>query len=212
LQVAIKRAAQVVYSECCFFDPGFASPELSRVHPMQGHVYGEVLRTVGGGGPVFYPTLLVSREALRKIGTLDESIVSYQEWDTAIRLSKYYEFAFVAEPTFLYDRRHEGTISKDVLRAAKGYEQVIRKHWWAVFFRAGPKALADHYQTVASYYRRVDDKTQAKRCRAISVLLWPFRPKGVLRRVSRLVRISSRNCLLPFLTYLALWSPLIFRH
>ena len=68
-------------------------------------------------GPTF-PSLLVSKEALVRIGYLDETIVAYQEWDTAIRLARYYEFAFVPEPTFVYDCRQSDTISKDSLREA----------------------------------------------------------------------------------------------
>lgn len=188
LRAAKERAVQVVHSDCYVHDPGSASPERCGVPAMQGRIYSEILRTLGFGP--LYPSLMFSREALARIGFLDESIVSYQEWDTAIRLGKHYEFAFVAEPTFLYDRRHDGSISKDVLRAAKGYEQVVRKHWWAVFFHAGPRALARHYQTVASYYWRVNDKTQAKRCHVISILLWPFRPRAILRRALRLIGVN----------------------
>jgi glycosyltransferase involved in cell wall biosynthesis len=185
LRAAKERALQVVHSECYVHNAGSASPEPYGVPPMQGRIYSEILRTLGVGP--LYPSLMFTREALAKIGFLDESIVSYQEWDTAIRLAKYYEFAFVAEPTFLYDCRHDVSISKDVLRAAKGYEQVVRKHWWAFLFHAGPKGLAAHYQLVASYYWRVNDETQAKRCHFISNLLWPFKPRAILRRASRLL-------------------------
>ena len=191
LQVAKERAVQVVHSDCNVLEAGSASPKRYCVPPMQGHIYGEILRTFGGGP--MYQGLLISREALMRIGLLDDSIVSYQEWDTAIRLSKHYQFAFVAEPTFLYDCRHEGTISKDILRAAKGYEQVVKKHWWAMFFHAGPRALALHYRMIASHYWRVNDKTQANRCRVVSVLLWPFRPRTILQHASRLVRLRYQN-------------------
>ena len=189
LRVAKEKAVQVVHSDCYVLDPGSATPELSVGTPMQGYVYNEILRI---WGPM-YQSLLVSREALIKIGLLDDSIVSQQEWDTAIRLGKHYEFAFVAEPTFVYDRRHEGGISKDVLRKAKGYEQVVKKHRRAMFFHAGPRALSHHYQIVADFYRCANDMTQANRCRVISALLWPFRPRAILRRAWRLLGLRYQN-------------------
>jgi len=48
-----------------------------------------------------FPTILVRKSALEDIGLLDESIISHQEWDTAIRLTKYHPFWYLATPTFL---------------------------------------------------------------------------------------------------------------
>jgi GT2 family glycosyltransferase len=95
-----------------------------RYRPLCRNVYRHLL---GGAGPVFQ-ALLVSAKALEAIGGLDETIVAYQEWETCIRLSKQFEFGFVPEPTFVYHCRGIDTISKHLLRGAKGYEQILRKH------------------------------------------------------------------------------------
>jgi hypothetical protein len=77
-----------VHSDCYVLRPG--REQLQRFgHPrFEGNVYRELLCRCG----TLFPSFLVSKEALTRIGYLDETIVSYQEWDTAIRLAKYYDF------------------------------------------------------------------------------------------------------------------------
>jgi len=140
--------------------------------------------------------VLATKEAFEKIGYLDEQIVSWQEWDTAIRLAKHYPFGFVAEPTFVYDCRGTDTISKNILRDALGYEQIVRKHILAILLHAGPRALAWHYQSVASRYQMAGDQRAVQRCTLLALLWWPFRPRAILRGLRRLLSSWSevRNC------------------
>jgi glycosyltransferase involved in cell wall biosynthesis len=189
LRLAEERGVQVVHSDCYILRAG--NPKLQRygVPRMEGQVYKELLRRPG---PMF-PSLLVSKEALTNIGYLDEAIIAYQEWDTAIRLAKYYEFAFVPQPTFIYDCRHANTISKDLLRGARGYEQVFTKHGWSILRYLGPKVLASHYQTAASFYREAEDEIQARRCLLRAALLWPFRPKAIFRRAQRFFKLGDKR-------------------
>jgi glycosyltransferase involved in cell wall biosynthesis len=95
------------------FDGG--ERETLEIPALSGNVYRQLLR---GAGPMFQG-LLISAKALRAVNGLDEAIVAYQEWDTAIRLAKRFKFAFVREPTFIYDCRGTDTMSKDLLRAAR---------------------------------------------------------------------------------------------
>ena len=184
LKLTQKGLHQVVHSDCYIRSPGSNELERFGVPPMQGQIYKELLRRPG---PMF-PGLLASKEALGRIGPLDETIVSYQEWDTAIRLAKHYAFGFVLEPTFLYDCRHADTISKDLLRAAEGYEQVFTKHLWSIFRFLGPNALAWHYQTAAGLYFEAGDENNAHHCLRRAFLFSPLRPKAILSRVQRLIR------------------------
>ncbi len=183
LQQAMRTGAQVVHSECRVWEPGAGEPRLFGVPPMQGRVYGELLRRPG---PVF-PGLLVRKQALMRIGCLDEAIRSYQEWDTSIRLAQHDEFAYVGAPTFLYDRRNADSMSRNPLLEAMGYEQVFAKHRWPVLRYFGPRALASHYQTAAALYQAANNVPQANRCVRAAFLLWPFRPKTFLRRLQRFV-------------------------
>jgi glycosyltransferase involved in cell wall biosynthesis len=103
-------------------------------------------------GPMFQ-SLLVKRNSLLEIGLLDESIVSYQEWDTVIRLAECASFAALPEPTFIYSRSTPNAISSDLLRDAHGYEQVVRKHRKAIAKKLGFRKLAEHYFGISHRYR-----------------------------------------------------------
>ena len=124
ISLAKKKGVSVVHADADILDddgmkrygiPGF-----------QGKVYQDLLRSEG---PLF-PALLVKKNALEKIGFLDESMLAFQEWDTTIRLAKHFEFAFLPEATFIYDCRGNDTISKQFARNGAGYKQVFDKHGW----------------------------------------------------------------------------------
>jgi glycosyltransferase involved in cell wall biosynthesis len=172
LQKAREKKVHVVHSDCYILRPEHGEPEHFGVPPIEGWVYQELLLRPG---PVF-PGLLVSKEALRHVGGLNEVIVSHQEWDIGIRLGKYYEFGFVPQPTFLYDCRHRDAISRGPFQTARGYEQVFTHHQWSILRYLGPKALASHYEKAATLYLKANRKAQALRCLLRSALLWPFRP------------------------------------
>ena len=140
-----------------------------------------------------FQALLVSKKSLSRIGYLDESIVSFQEWDTAIRLAKYYEFGFVADPTFIYDCRREDTISKDLLRTAMGYKQVFLKHRWPILRYSGLRAVAFHLQTIARHYRQANERAKALQYSVLAVALWPFRLGTILRRAERFLRFEFQR-------------------
>ena len=154
----MKKRLHVVHSECYVLRS--ESTELRRygVPRMQGQIHKELLRRAG---PMFQ-SLLVSREALVRIGLLDEAIMAYQEWDTAIRLAKYYEFGLVPEPTFVYDCSFADSMSKNSIQDAKGYEQVFRKHSWSIFRFLGPKALVRNYQKAAQSLLEAKDEEKVR--------------------------------------------------
>ena len=139
------------------------------VPPLQGNVYRQLLTRPA----VLFPSLLVRREVLAEIGYLDETIVAWQEWETAIRLSRVAEFGFVPVATFDYDERTPGAISRDNLRAAMGYEQIVRKHRRAILRECGPRVLGDHYRTLAGHRRSAGDGSGAVRCGLMATVWWP---------------------------------------
>ena len=129
------------------------------VPALRGQIYCDLLRRPG---PMF-PALMVHRDALVRIGLLDERIIAWQEWDTAIRLAKYYAFGFVDEPTFVYDCRGHDTMSKNP-RLVGGYEQIVRKHAWAILTHAGFGMLGAHYRDAAAVYEQSGRAADARRC------------------------------------------------
>jgi glycosyltransferase involved in cell wall biosynthesis len=178
MAAARSRNVYVVHSPGFILRFGGSERETFEVPALSGNVYRQLL---WGAGPVFQ-ALLVSAKALQAIGGLDETIVAYQEWDTAIRLAKRFEFAFVPEPTFVYDCQGTDTISKNLLRGAKGYEQVLRKHLREIVLKVGPRALSEHYAWLSSEYRSAGDERSSRRCRYISFLWWP-NPRVPLRKL-----------------------------
>ena len=179
LERAVQTGARVVHSECDVVDSEGATSRPFGVPPMEGRIYRELLRRPG---PMFQG-LLVRKETLRRIAYLDESLVAYQEWDTAIRLARDEEFAFVPTPTFTYDRRREDSISRNRLRAAVAYEHVVTKHRWSILRTVGPRVLATHYRTAAGLYRTANQAAETRRCLRAAFFLWPFRPQAILRRL-----------------------------
>jgi glycosyltransferase involved in cell wall biosynthesis len=178
MEIAERRHVQVVHS------PGFvvrfegSERQTFEVPTLCGDVFRDVLK---GASPLFQ-ALLVSAEALGQIGGLDEGIVAYQEWETAIRLAKYFEFGFALEPTFVYDCRGTDNISKDLLRGAEGYEQILKKHLSAIILHTGPRSVSQHYARLSSEYRTAGDQRASRRCGYISYLWWPS-PRLPLRKL-----------------------------
>ncbi len=145
----------------------------------KGHIYKNVLSKEG---PTF-PSLLVKKEALERIGYLDEKVVAYQEWDTSIRLAKSYSFAFVVEPTFIYDYTSPDSISRSFARNAIGYSYIFHKHFNEILLNLGPGAIGYHYEVVANWYKNGGDSSNAKRYK-IKATIWKFlSPTIVLRKI-----------------------------
>ena len=92
-------------------------------------------------GPMFQG-MIASKIALEKIGYLDESIVSYQEWDTSIRLAKFCKFNWSEEPLFTYNIGINETIFQNKSIWAKGYLSVIRKNSSEIIKHHGKKKLS----------------------------------------------------------------------
>ncbi len=182
-----RTGLEVVHSNCYVARAGSSELQPFGLPALEGKVYRKLLRKSG----FTFPSLLVSKGAIKRIGYLDQNIVAYQEWETAIRLAKYFQFGFVKAPTFIYDCRLEDSISRNRLQDARGYEQVVRKHEWPIVCFLGPKALVHHYQLAADLYLKANDHDNTERCLRKAFSLWPFRPGTILRGIQRL--LHSQN-------------------
>jgi glycosyltransferase involved in cell wall biosynthesis len=150
---------------------------------------GRVYKTLLTNEKPMFPTLLVKKKALERIGYLDEKVPALQEWDTYIRLAKYFSFAFVPEPTFIYDYRTQNAIDRDTLRCARGYQYVVKKHFFPILIYAGSKALSDHYSGISRLYEKAGDYRQARMFNLRKILWRVFYPQDVMYCLS-LVRKS----------------------
>lgn len=102
----------VIYSDCNTVKAGtndkkyWALPDIS-----EDNSYRDLLVT---SGPMFQ-SLLCSKVLLEKISLLDESVPSYQEWDTSIRLAGAGgKFVHINEALFDYEVGAEDAISKSI--------------------------------------------------------------------------------------------------
>ena len=174
LHRAIETRTEVVHSACQVrYADGAVRPY--HVPRLTGRVYATLLKREG---PVF-PALLVKRSALERIGYLDERVIAFQEWDTAIRLARHYEFAFEPEPTFIYNCDGADAMSKDLRRNGRAYQQVVRKHFAAMLRHGGPGAMAEHCRRAERWYDSAAAPDLAKRCRRQARLWSCLNPTAV---------------------------------
>jgi len=175
---ARERRSSVVHSACDIqHEDGSTTPY--RTAAVAGDVYERLLLNEG---PMFQ-TMLVRREALDKIGGLDERIVAFQEWDTALSLARHYEFGYVTESTFVWDCRRGDTMSRNFLRAGRGYEQVFQKRFFDILRTAGPSAIADHYRQAAKWYRDAGAVGDVTRCTRLARVWAGLDLRSAARRV-----------------------------
>src|SRR5262249_41046344 len=177
LNVARKKRVKIVHSEAFVLRPN-KERALYGVPPLCGCIYEALLRHPG---PMF-PGMIIAIDALREMGELDEDVVAYQEWDTAIRLAKRHAFGFVPNPTFVYDCTGNDTLSKNLVKNAMGYEYVVRKHCFEILRYLGPRAVSQHYATIARHYVEAGALKLADKYKLKSFLWWPS-PKRAVRKI-----------------------------
>lgn len=114
----------LVHSNCEVCDCANKVTKVWKLPLMQGFTYKKLLTS---SGPMFQ-SMLVSKWALQEVGYLDESIISYQEWDTSLRLAKICFFVHMHEPTFTYYLHDGDTISKNKNKDIKGYLNIVNKY------------------------------------------------------------------------------------
>ena len=89
----------------------------------EGNIHEELLK----GNFIGTPTLLVKKECFDKSGLFDDRIPRLQDWDLALRLSKYFNFAFIAEP-MLIAYQTESSISANEILYSKAMEIILSKY------------------------------------------------------------------------------------
>lgn len=189
MSAAAEKNAEAVYSDCIIQKPdGVEEPW--GVPGYEGEAYADLLRHPG---PMFN-SLMATRTALERITPLDETLASYQEWDTSIRLSRESRFAFVPAPTCVYDCRHPGTISKDAMKGARGYERVLEKHRDEIVRVLGRRALATHYRSLAELFAQAGLDDVAKRWVWKAFFTSPSKPSSLLRTLRRIDEMRGEAC------------------
>jgi glycosyltransferase involved in cell wall biosynthesis len=143
---ALQRSGtKAVHCDCFVTNGDDPARSIEGIPPLAGNILPAILTDPG---PMFQG-LLTERTCLEDIGRLDETIVSYQEWDTYIRLAQFHTFSFIPEPLFVYHCHSGKTISQDMTRDADGYAQVVGKHHETMLRVAGKNVLKHHYLFLA---------------------------------------------------------------
>ena len=144
----VGSAVGVVYANNKVVDET-SNTETEWAFGLKGNLYKEFLQR-----PFMdFITPLVRRECFDKIGLMDERVPSYQEWDTFLRISRYFEFDFVPEVLAVYYIHPSNRISKGPLQEAAGWAYVFRKHKQEMLEMFSRRVLIEHHRNLAHLYR-----------------------------------------------------------
>ncbi len=141
---------------------------------------GDIYRTALSGWIADMNTLLVRREEIEKIGQLNETVRSFQEWAFCIQLAKHCSFDFVPEPLAIYYLHGGSSISTNTLNNARGYLDVVNLFIPEIKSVAGKSVLAAHFHTAGRMFIKAGDYPAAQECFWQAVKNRPFAPASWL--------------------------------
>lgn len=188
----------VIHTDCYRHDHQTDNKTLWQLPLIEGPaVFSQLLTSAG---PMFQ-SILTSKYALEKIGLLDESVPSFQEWDTSIQLARECNFIHIRKPLFIYHLHSGETISKNKKRELYGYQYIINKFRRDILLQCGSMVLNTHLTHNAfkalrwGYYAdacEILTKTLGNSLR-INILKWVAQQKSnlwVYRELVKLIQIS----------------------
>lgn len=144
--------ACVIYSDCFTINVNTKEKKYWALpHISSEHSYKELLIQ---SGPMFQ-SLLCSKSLLSKINNLDDSVPSYQEWDTSIRLAEYGKFYHIEEALFDYYIGSDDAISKSIEKDFIGRSNILNKFKNEIIKFHGKKVYSS---LLASNYRNAKTK------------------------------------------------------
>jgi glycosyltransferase involved in cell wall biosynthesis len=140
----------VFYNDCYVYKE--ISNETTKWDLPEIDFYSSYKSLLTNPGPTF-PGLFFHKSLIIKCGLLDESVPSYQEWDTSLILAKNgANFCHIKEPLFIYNLHSGETISKDMLRDFNGYQYIINKYKDEIIKHCGIEIWKQH---IKIQYRKI---------------------------------------------------------
>jgi len=115
------------------------------VPTLRGNVYTNLLK----GCILGSPTPLIRKSCFQKAGLYDDALSSCQDWDMWIRLSKYYEFDFIADIVAKH-HVHGAQISVDLNSKIQARKTLIRKY--QTDLSKHPSILSEHSRRLGVLY------------------------------------------------------------
>ena len=140
-----------------------------RIPYKSGNLYKEL---VSGNCIGTTSTLLLKRECFDKVGLFDEILLSSQDYDMWIRISKEFFFECLSEPLVRYyvHRRRITTTQRAVI---EGMELMLRKYEKG-YFVLNKKALSNKYLSLGVIYCLSGDVKRGRYAFLKAIKLYPF--------------------------------------
>ncbi len=136
----------------------------------EGNIHKELLKRNFIGTP----SILLLKKNLEKIGMFDENLSRLQDWDLAIRLSKYYNFKLIDEPLYIsyvlsdsISANYEALIIAMQIILAKYQDEIYKDHKII-------KAWSIKFNSIAKYLLDNNDIRKAKQLYWRAIKLYPF--------------------------------------
>lgn len=163
--------SKILWADCYVFNEEANEKRIWHLPGKSGNVYKHLLAQAG---PMFQG-MLVPRDALLRAGLLDENVSAFQEWDTAIALSKKNEFKHIKCPLFIYHVYEGKTISKDKKAGMDGYSYIVAKYKDDIIEKNGYKCLCKHYRVLLGECKYLENFEKIKMIiKYSSLLLFTF--------------------------------------
>ena len=129
-----------------------------------------------GKSPATTSAFVLRRDVLESVGAFDESLSSLQDYDLWIRVSKNWEFDFVADPLIRFIQHSGSRTSIDIERRKKGLFKVLRKMEEQGLCQNRIRRLRRHFMASAYWKAAVDAIMKNRRLLALRMT---FRSVGI---------------------------------
>lgn len=125
-------------------------------------------------------TIVVRKALLERIHGFNDKVRAYHEWDLCIRLARECAFDFVPECLTLYYEHDLPSISKDYLRDAYGYLDVVDTYREEIVRECGNSTLSEHYLKAGRLFVHAGRFDLARAYFAKSIRYYPLKSKAMM--------------------------------
>ena len=159
----------------------------------EGNIHKELLKRNFIGTP----SILLLKKNLEKIGMFDENLSRLQDWDLAIRLSKYYNFKLIDEPLYisyvLSDSisANDETFIPSIRIILFKYLDKINKD-----FKKNRKTWSIKLNSIAKYYLDNNDIKKARQLYCLAIKSYPFWRGNyidLIKKLPKIIKLMIRN-------------------
>jgi len=168
---AIENNLKIIYTGLWRIEGGnkYYIPD-KYISQKEGYIYKKLLK----GGFVDTVSLMVNKECFKKVGVFDEKLPLHEDWDLAIRLSKYYEFKLIDEPLFI-SQCYKDSISLNQDAKMKAIELIYLKYHNEINRDIKlRKSWSFLFNNVAKLYLKKNNNNKARQLYWRAIKLYPI--------------------------------------